>query len=207
MTGTVGVCGSGGPGRPTGQPPQAGTGDRHLTGRPTERDPVRSGAPDTWAYSRIRPTSLLTVTVRYRQDSTARGRASQGSASEQGDLVVLQAPGVRMPDGQRGRTQGLLSPGSDTLAEREVLGSRWCASSSRPTGAAWPTRTFPTLGRTQSPCSTSTVRMNQQKVCIGPDSVGNPLEFLYLQTPYDDAAIHAMPLRTTFRAMLRGGWR
>lgn len=67
---------------------------------------MRSGAPDTWAYSRIRPKDLLTVTIRCRQDGTARARGSQGWMSEQGDLVGPRSPGVRVPGGQRGRAQG-----------------------------------------------------------------------------------------------------
>ena len=44
-----------------------------------------------------------------------------------------------------------------------------------------------------------------KSLCIGPDTAGNLLEVLYLQTPDDDVVIHAMPLRTAFRALLRGG--
>lgn len=41
-----------------------------------------------------------------------------------------------------------------------------------------------------------------KSLCIGPDRAGNLLEVLYLQADDADLIIHAMPLRTAFRAYL-----
>lgn len=41
-------------------------------------------------------------------------------------------------------------------------------------------------------------------ICIGPDRAGNLLEVLYLKLPEYDLIIHAMPLRPSFSALLRG---
>lgn len=41
-------------------------------------------------------------------------------------------------------------------------------------------------------------------ICIGPDRAGNLLEVLYLKLPEYDLIIHAMPLRPSFGALLRG---
>ncbi len=46
-----------------------------------------------------------------------------------------------------------------------------------------------------------------KSLCIGPDTAGNLLEVLYLQLPDGDLVIHAMPLRSAFRALLTGGSR
>ena len=44
-----------------------------------------------------------------------------------------------------------------------------------------------------------------KRLCIGPDTAGNLIEMLYLRFVDDDVIIHAMPLRSRFRAYLTGG--
>ena len=43
-----------------------------------------------------------------------------------------------------------------------------------------------------------------KSLCIGPDTSGNLLEVLYLQSPGEEMVIHAMPLRAEFRVLLSG---
>ena len=77
-----------------------GTIDGHPTGRPNRKGPRAVRGPKHLGHTvAFGPRGLLTVTVRYPHDRTACGRALQGRASEQGDIVGPQAPGVRMLGG------------------------------------------------------------------------------------------------------------